>query len=144
MRHLSKITIYTKDYCGYCAHAKALLTAKGVDFTKIDVTNDRALEAEMIERSGWRTVPQIFIDDRNIGGSDDLAALDARGELDPLLSREVQDADSDVQHHRLVIRNIQISDLWLRQFGAKSRPSWLFPLPKRQAGGAALKTCHSR
>lgn len=100
---MSDITIYTKDYCGYCAHAKALLTAKGVDFTEIDVTNDRALEAEMIERSGRRTVPQIFIDDLHIGGFDDLAALDAKGELDPLLSREVQDADTEVQHHRLVI-----------------------------------------
>ena len=100
---MSTITIYTKDYCGYCARAKALLTAKGVDFTEIDVTNDRALEAEMIERSGRRTVPQIFIDDRHVGGFDDLAALDAKGELDPLLSREMQNADTDVQHHRLVI-----------------------------------------
>ena len=97
------ITIYTKDYCGFCARAKALLTAKDVDFTEIDVTNDRAREAEMIERSNRRTVPQIFIDDRHIGGFDYLAALDARSELDPLLSREVRDADTDVQHHRLVI-----------------------------------------
>ncbi len=100
---MSSITIYTKDYCGYCARAKALLAGKGVDFNEIDVTNDRGLEAEMIERSNRRTVPQVFIDDRHIGGFDDLAALDASGELDPLLSRAVQDADTDVQHHRLVV-----------------------------------------
>ena len=100
---MSDITIYTKDYCGYCARAKALLTAKDVDFTEIDVTNDRALEAEMIECSGRRTVPQIFIDDHHIGGFDDLAALDAGAELDPLLSREVLDANTDMQHHSLAI-----------------------------------------
>ena len=100
---MSNITIYTKDYCGYCARAKALLTAKGVDFIEIDVTNDQALEAEMIERSNQRTVPQVFIDHHHIGGFDDLATLDASGQLDPLLSHEVRDADTDVQHHRLVI-----------------------------------------
>jgi len=82
---MSDITIYTKDYCPYCARAKALLGAKGASFTEIDVTHDAELQAEMTDRSRRRTVPQIFIDGRHIGGSDDLAALEAAGELDPLL-----------------------------------------------------------
>ncbi len=73
------VVIYTKDYCGYCAGAKALLTQRGVAYREIDVTHDSRLQAEMIERSGRRTVPQIFIGDRHVGGFDDLAALDAAG-----------------------------------------------------------------
>ena len=99
---MSEILIYTKDYCGYCARAKALLEAKGAGFTEIDVTNDTGLQAEMAERSGRRTVPQIFIDGRHIGGYDDLAAIDATGELDPLLGR-VEPAEGDARHDRLVI-----------------------------------------
>ncbi len=83
-----EVIVYTKDYCGYCAQAKAVLQAKGVNFTDIDVTHDPALEAEMIERSGRRTVPQIFIRGDHIGGFDDLAALDATGELDRQLARD--------------------------------------------------------
>ena len=82
---MDEVIIYTKDYCGFCAQAKALLDAKGVTFTEIDVTHDPAVEAEMIERSGRRTVPQTFIDGRHIGGFDDLTALDAAGRLNPLL-----------------------------------------------------------
>lgn len=63
---MSNVTIYAKDYCGFCAQAKALLSARGADFTEIDVTEDHALETEMIERSGRRTVPLIFIDDRHV------------------------------------------------------------------------------
>jgi len=90
---MSDITIYTKDYCPYCARAKALLGAKGASFNEINVTHDAELQAEMMDRSQRRTVPQIFIDERHIGGSDDLAALEAAGELDPLLGN----ADSSVQ-----------------------------------------------
>ena len=79
--------IYTKDYCGYCARAKALLEAKGAGYREVDVTHDAALQAEMTERSGRLTVPQVFIAGRHIGGFDDLAALDAAGTLDPLLGR---------------------------------------------------------
>lgn len=84
---MPNIVIYTKDYCGYCARAKSLLTAKGAAYRDIDVTYDADLQAEMIERSGRRTVPQIFIDGRHVGGSDDLAVLNASGELDRLLGR---------------------------------------------------------
>ncbi len=99
---MSDITLYTKDYCGFCAQAKTLLKAKGAAFTEIDVTHDADLQAEMIEGSGRRTVPQIFIDGRHIGGFDDLAALDAAGKLDPLLGH-AKAVDDEAEHHRLII-----------------------------------------
>lgn len=83
---MAEVIIYTKDYCGYSAAAKDVLASKGARFTEIDVTHDRVREAEMIARSGRTTVPQVFIDERHIGGFDDLAELDATGELDPLLA----------------------------------------------------------
>lgn len=84
---MAKVEIYTKFLCGYCARAKNLLAAKGVEFEETDITMNAAKRDEMLGRSnGARTVPQIFIDGRHIGGSDDLAALDAAGELDPLLA----------------------------------------------------------
>lgn len=87
MKSMAKVEIYTKFLCGYCARAKNLLASKGVDFEETDITTNAAKRDEMLGRSnGARTVPQIFIDDRHIGGSDDLAALDAAGELDPLLA----------------------------------------------------------
>jgi glutaredoxin 3 len=81
------IQIYTTPYCPYCVRAKALLQKKGVDYTETDVSADDDLRDAMTKRAGGRrTVPQIFIDDRHIGGCDDLYALDGRGELDPLLA----------------------------------------------------------
>lgn len=83
---MAKVEIYSSMFCGYCARAKHLLRNKGVDFEEIEVDFDPAKRQEMIERAqGRRTVPQIFIDGRHIGGSDELALLDAKGELDPLL-----------------------------------------------------------
>lgn len=82
------IVMYTTPFCGYCAAAKRLLGQKGAPYEEIDVMMDAERKQEMIERSGRRTVPQIFIGDRHIGGYDDLAALDARGELDPLLAAQ--------------------------------------------------------
>ena len=84
---MPKIEIYTKFLCPYCARAMALLGKKGAGFDEHDISAGGPLRAEMIERSGGRqTVPQIFIDGRHIGGSDDLAALDRAGGLDPLLA----------------------------------------------------------
>jgi len=80
-----RIEIYTKRTCSYCHRAKALLDAKGVAYREIDVTGDPQAEARMRERSGRRTVPEIFVDDRLIGGCDDLMALEDQGELDALL-----------------------------------------------------------
>lgn len=84
---MAKVEIYTKFLCGFCARAKNLLKRKGVSFEEFDITMDAAKRAEMLERAnGGYTVPQIFIDGAHIGGSDDLAALDTSGELDPLLA----------------------------------------------------------
>ena len=80
------IVLYTKGHCSFCKNAKALLTAKGVTFTDIEITGNAALTAEMEARSGRTTVPQIFIGDVHVGGGADLAALDAAGGLDPLLA----------------------------------------------------------
>ena len=88
--HLSgmpKVEIYTKFMCPYCARAIALLRAKGAAFDEHDITMGGPDRAVMLERSGGRsTVPQIFIGARHVGGSDDLAALDADGKLDALLA----------------------------------------------------------
>jgi glutaredoxin 3 len=84
---MAKIEIYTKAFCGYCVRAKALLGRKGVAFEEYDITMGGPKRQEMLQRApGSLTVPQIFIDGRHIGGSDDLAALDAAGKLDPLLA----------------------------------------------------------
>lgn len=84
---MAKVEIYTSPLCGYCHMAKRLLAQKGVDFIEHDTFADPTLRAEAMTRSGGRrTVPQIFIDGRHIGGCDDLHALDRAGGLDPLLA----------------------------------------------------------
>jgi glutaredoxin 3 len=77
--------MYSTSWCPYCQRAHSLLHAKGLQYEEIDIEAQPQKRAEMIERSGRSAVPQIFIDDRHIGGSDDLYALDASGGLDPLL-----------------------------------------------------------
>lgn len=85
MSAMAKIEIYTTSWCPYCYTAKALLDEKGVAYDEIDAT-DPAVRMDMIQRAhGRRTVPQIFIGDRHVGGYDELAALERRGQLDPLL-----------------------------------------------------------
>jgi len=82
-----RILVYSTPFCGYCGSAKRLLTNKGAEFTEVDVMFDPERRQEMLTRSGGRrTVPQIFIDGRHIGGFDDLSALDQAGELDALLA----------------------------------------------------------
>jgi len=76
-----RVQVYTTPSCSYCVRAKRLLEARGIPFVEIDVAHDDALRAEIIERTGRRTVPQIFIDERSIGGFEELAALDQAGEL---------------------------------------------------------------
>jgi glutaredoxin 3 len=86
---MAQVTMYTKTYCPYSKRARELMRSKGVPFDDIDVTEDETRFAEMVERSqGGTTVPQVFIEGRHIGGSDDLAELDERGELDTLLGRD--------------------------------------------------------
>lgn len=85
---MANVEVYSKEFCGYSSRAKALLRAKGVDFTEYDITMGGPKRAEMIDRSGGRmTVPQIFIDGVHIGGCDDLVDLEKRGKLDPLLEQ---------------------------------------------------------
>ena len=83
---MPKVEIYTAMMCGYCYEAKALLAEKQVAFKEINVGFHPKARAEMIQRTnGRRTVPQIFINDRHIGGYDDLFALDSAGKLDQIL-----------------------------------------------------------
>lgn len=84
---MADVVLYTKPGCPYCMAAKGLLARKGVDFTEIVAANDPEKKAEMIQKSGGKaTFPQIFIDGKHIGGSDDMHALDRRGQLDELLA----------------------------------------------------------
>lgn len=80
------VTVYTTRFCPYCVAAKQLLGSKRVSFEEIPVDGDPQLRREMSERAGQRTVPQIWIGERHVGGYTDLAALDQRGELDELLA----------------------------------------------------------
>jgi glutaredoxin 3 len=80
-----KIVIYTKKTCAYCMMAKRLLQSKGVEWDEINIAADLEQRHEMFERSGRRTVPQIFVGDLHVGGFDDLAALEDAGRLDVIL-----------------------------------------------------------
>ena len=83
---MAKVELYTKAWCGYCSRAKALLSGKGVAYEEYDISMGGPKRQEMLQRApGRSTVPQIFIDGRHIGGSDDLCALDETGQLDVLL-----------------------------------------------------------
>ena len=83
---MAHVTIYTRPGCGYCTRAVSLLEQKGVEFTEIEAGYDPALRAEMMQRSGRATFPQIFVGETHIGGCDDLMLLERRGQLDPLLA----------------------------------------------------------
>lgn len=86
MSVMSKVRIYSTKFCGYCFAAKALFDRKGVPYEELDAS-DPAVRQDMIQQAmGRRTVPQIFIGDRHIGGYDEVAALDRRGQLDALLT----------------------------------------------------------
>jgi glutaredoxin 3 len=84
---MPKVEVYTKMFCPYCVRAKRLLDEKGVAYEEIDITMGGPQRGEMIQRANGRTtVPQIFIGETHVGGSDDLVALERRGKLDPLLA----------------------------------------------------------
>jgi thioredoxin reductase (NADPH) len=106
---MAAITMYTTPTCPYCDAAKALLTAKGQRWTEIDIEAEPARRDEMIRRSQRRTVPQIWIGERHVGGYDDLAALEASGELDALLGAGARAQKGDpgaaavAQHTRVLI-----------------------------------------
>jgi glutaredoxin 3 len=91
---MAAVDVYTIMYCPYCADAKELLSSKGVSFHEIDATGNRDVRKQMIERAnGGSTYPQIFIGSTHVGGCDDLYALEAAGNLDPLLA-EVKGSSS--------------------------------------------------
>jgi glutaredoxin 3 len=83
-----RITVYTTASCPYCLRAKALLSRKGVAFEEISVEGNEELRTWLVERSGQRTVPQVFAGERPLGGFSDLDALDREGKLDPILRGE--------------------------------------------------------
>src|SRR5262245_10358266 len=85
---MAEIVMYTKSWCPYCDRAKSLLREKGQTWTEIDIEAQPEQRDEMVRRSHRTSVPQIFIGDRHVGGFDDLAELERRGELDPLLGRQ--------------------------------------------------------
>lgn len=81
-----EVVLYTTSWCPYCERARALFRSKGVAFREIDIDAVDGARAEMRARTGRTSVPQVFVGDRHVGGCDDTHALDARGELDPLLA----------------------------------------------------------
>lgn len=84
---MSDVTIYTRQFCGFCSRAKTLLDQKGVAYEEKDATASPQLRQEMIQRAkGASTFPQIFVGETHVGGCDDLFALDRAGKLDPLLA----------------------------------------------------------
>ena len=81
----AQVTMYATDWCPFCVRAEKLLVSKGANVKKINVEEQPDRRAEMVEMTGRRTVPQIFIGDRHVGGHDDLVALERVGDLDALL-----------------------------------------------------------
>ena len=82
---LADVVVYRTPYCPYCVRAAMLLQRKGVPFREVDVSNDPEARERLVRETGQRTVPQIFINGASVGGYDDIAQLDRRGALDPLL-----------------------------------------------------------
>jgi thioredoxin reductase (NADPH) len=99
---MPEIVMYTKSWCPYCDQAKHLLRDKGQTWNEIDVEAEPERRREMIERSGRSTVPQIWVGDRHVGGFDELAGLERRGELDPLLGRKKHEA-GEAEHVKVLI-----------------------------------------
>jgi glutaredoxin 3 len=92
---MSRILLYTTQFCGYCRAAKNLLRAKGLDYEEVDVGFDPAKRTDMVERAGGRrTVPQIFIHGRHVGGYDELAALEREGKLNDWLANLLESSAS--------------------------------------------------
>jgi glutaredoxin 3 len=83
---VKNVKIYTTPSCPYCVRAKRLLERKGIRYEEVDVAGDDQARMDLAERTGRRTVPQIFIGEQNVGGSDDLHALEQQGALDVLLN----------------------------------------------------------
>ena len=85
---MATVIVYSASYCPYCVRAKDLLARKGVAYQEIRVDEEPEIREEMVRKSGRMTVPQIFINDKPIGGFDDLYALEQKGQLNQLLTEE--------------------------------------------------------
>jgi glutaredoxin 3 len=94
----SPVVVYARAGCGYCRRAFALLDRKGVAYTEINVEHVAGARAEMQQRSGRNTVPQVFVGNRHLGGFDDIDALDVSGELDRILAG-ADAAQADLKNH---------------------------------------------
>ncbi len=152
---MPEIIIYTKSFCSYCNWAKNLLAAKNVEWEEINVSTDPERFSEMIERSSGRyTAPQVFIDDLHIGGFDELAALETRGELDPLLhpldnghegagvvdnSKGIQEDDVAEDHRALIIVGSGCAGLTAAIYGARANLAPLV-ITGREFGGQLYTT----
>jgi len=90
---VAEVIIYTTAYCGYCIRAKQLLAKKSIDFREVNVEGRQELRSWLQKRTGQRTVPQVFINGRALGGFTELAALEQKGQLDPLLARPREPSD---------------------------------------------------
>ncbi len=134
---MAAIEIYTKQTCPYCVAAKRLLASKGQTWQEIDIEAEPARREEMIQRSGRRTVPQIFIDGRHVGGFDDLAALDRAGELDPLLG--LGHEKENVEHARILIVGSGPAGYTAAIYAARAELGPLL-LAGLQAGGQLMLT----
>lgn len=93
----AKVTLYTTSFCGFCNGVKSLLSRKNVTFEEIRVDKRPDLRTWLAERSGQRTIPQLFVNGSALGGFTDLVALDRQGKLDPLLSRDPVATDPEVR-----------------------------------------------
>lgn len=85
---MARVQIYSKKSCPFCVRAKALLDRKGIAYEEIDAEHDDALRTWLVEKTGQRTVPQIFVGDRSLGGFSDIDALEREGKLDAILRGE--------------------------------------------------------
>ncbi len=97
---MPEIVMYTTAMCPYCVRAKMLLQRKGMNWEEKRIDLDHGLMSEMLQRSNRRTVPQIFIGDHHVGGYDDMAELDAMGQLDPMLGLVTAGMPGDTPHTR--------------------------------------------
>ncbi len=82
------VTLYTGSFCGYCVQVRALLERRGISFAEVNVEDHPDLREKLLARSGRRTLPQVYVGERYVGGATELAALDRRGELEKLLQNE--------------------------------------------------------
>jgi glutaredoxin 3 len=94
---VAEVIIYTTAYCPYCIRAKQLLSKKSIDFREVNVEGRQELRSWLQKRTGQRTVPQVFVNGRALGGFSDISALDQKGQLDPLLARPREPSDPQLE-----------------------------------------------